>query len=122
MEQKASSCRSVTVFPIGAAAERIPDSRLSGDRLTPVASSNTTPIKMSRLTKEEHKAVGIELHGIQHRIEGIANLLRQRYGPVNSATLRADEAQAAVRNLIRGLLTQALVSDFPEDPDPLMFY
>jgi hypothetical protein len=77
---------------------------------------------MSRLTKEEHKAVGIELHGIQHRIEGIANLLRQRYGPVNSATLRADEAQAAVRNLIRGLLTQALVSDFPEDPDPLMFY
>lgn len=75
-----------------------------------------------RLSKEEHKALGIELHCVQHRIAGVAELLRQRYGPENSATLSATIAQLSVQDLIRKLLTQALVADYPDDPDPLMFY
>lgn len=77
---------------------------------------------MSTLTKEEHKALGLELHSMRHRIEGIAVLLRERYGPENSATLSAEEAQAAVRNLIRKLLAQALAADYPDSSDLLLFY
>lgn len=77
---------------------------------------------MSILTKEEHKALGLELHSMRHRIEGIAMLLRERYGPDNAAALSADEAQAAVRNLIRKLLAQALAADYPDHSDLLLFY
>jgi hypothetical protein len=77
---------------------------------------------MSQLTKEEHKALGLELHSMRHRIEGIEVLLRQRYGPDNPATQSAEQAQAAILDLIRRLLTQALVADFPDHPDLLLFY
>lgn len=77
---------------------------------------------MPQLTKEDHKALGLELHSIRHRLEGIARLLRERYGPENSATVSADEAQAAVQNLIRKLLAQALAADFPGHSDLLLFY
>jgi hypothetical protein len=77
---------------------------------------------MPRLTKEEHKALGLELHGMRHRIEGIEALLRERYGPDNAATRSAGQVQTAVRDLIRRLLTQALVADFPDHLDLLLFY
>lgn len=77
---------------------------------------------MSGLTKEEHKALGIELRGMQHRLEMLIQLLSDRYGPANPAALRAEEAQVAIRNLIRRLLTQAVLTDFPDDPDPRMYY
>ena len=76
---------------------------------------------MPQLTKEDHKALGIELHSIRHRLEGITTLLRERYGPENSATVSAEEAQAAIDNLVRKLLAQALVADFPDHSD-LLFY
>ena len=77
---------------------------------------------MPQLTKEEHKALGLELHSMRHRIGGIAVLLRERYGPENYAALSAEEAQAAIQNLIRKLLTQALAVDFPDHSDLLLFY
>ncbi len=77
---------------------------------------------MPHLTKEDHKVLALELHSIRHRLEGITTLLCERYGPENSATLSAEEAQAAVRNLIRKLLAQALAADFPDHSDLLLFY
>ncbi|HXI38620.1 MAG TPA: hypothetical protein VNH18_17635 [Bryobacteraceae bacterium] len=77
---------------------------------------------MPQLSKEDHKALGLELHSIGHRLDGITTLLRERYGPENSATLSAQEAEAAIRSLIRELLTQALVLDFPDHSDLLLFY
>jgi hypothetical protein len=77
---------------------------------------------MPQLTKEDHKALGLELHSIQHRLDGITTLLCERYGPENSATLSAQEAEAAIQSLIRKLLTQALVLDFPDHSDLLLFY
>jgi len=78
----------------GVTAKRVPDSRLSRDSLPQSPRPNSKPTAMPQLTKEDHNALGLELHSVRHRLEGIAALLRERYGPENSATISAEEAQA----------------------------